>query len=361
MEITMKTITFIATMFLALFFVSDVFAEKGPEYDKALQYYSSGNYKEAVSIFQDYVKKKPEASAYYRIGYGLYKLGKYNEAEVYFKQAYLIDPVFSPELTGVPQKYPERKIKKSKKMSAKKTLPEKKAPVPEIKGTQAETKPEAVPGKPPVKAVMPQKDQQVSVTPKKESVLPEQHKTGPVKAVVPQKDQQGSVSPGKESVLPEQYNSGPAGTVTPDKKFPPFPPSKPFMPRIASGGLMALFAGLGTFFIVLAIAPYLFFCLCLFLIAKKLYVPSPWIAWIPFVQIWTIVSSAGKPWWWILFMLVPIVNVFVSIYLWMCITENLRRNKWLGLLMLLPIINFIFLGILAFSKTETSMESATPA
>ncbi len=148
---TMKAITFIATMFLALFFVSDVFAEKGPEYDKALQYYSSGNYKEAVSIFQDYVKKKPEASAYYRIGYGLYKLGKYNEAEVYFKQAYLIDPVFSPELTGVPQKYPEKKIKKTRKISDKKFLPEKKAPISEIKGNQSETRPEAVPGKPPVK------------------------------------------------------------------------------------------------------------------------------------------------------------------------------------------------------------------
>jgi hypothetical protein len=60
-------------------------------------------------------------------------------------------------------------------------------------------------------------------------------------------------------------------------------------------------------------------------------------------------------------LLVPLVNIFVSIYLWMCITENLGRNKWLALLMLLPIINFIFLGILAFSKTGTSLENAPPA
>jgi hypothetical protein len=42
----------------------------------------------------------------------------------------------------------------------------------------------------------------------------------------------------------------------------------------------------------------------------------------------------------------------VGIYVWTCITENLGRNKRLGLLMLLPIINFVFLGIPAFSKTE---------
>jgi uncharacterized membrane protein YoaK (UPF0700 family) len=90
----------------------------------------------------------------------------------------------------------------------------------------------------------------------------------------------------------------------------------------------------------------------MFLIAKKLDVPAPWIAWIPIIQIWTVVASAGKPWWWILLLLVPIVNIIVGIYLWVCITENLGRNKWLGLLMLVPIVNFVFLGILAFSKTE---------
>jgi len=113
----MKAITFIVAMFLVLFSVSEVFAGKGPEYDKALQYYDSGNYKEAVRIFKDHVKKKPEAAAYYRIGYGLYMLGKYQEAEGYFKQAYLIDPTFSPEPGGVPKKYPEKKIKKTKKTS----------------------------------------------------------------------------------------------------------------------------------------------------------------------------------------------------------------------------------------------------
>ena len=128
--------------------------------------------------------------------------------------------------------------------------------------------------------------------------------------------------------------------------------------------LPGLLAGFATLIIILEIAFYIYFCLCLFLIAKKLDVPNPWIAWIPIVQIWTVVNCAGKPWWWILLLLVPVVNIIIGIVLWMSISENLGKNKWLGLLMLLPIVNFIFIGILAFSKTERqaeAMEEATPA
>jgi len=137
----MKTITVVATLFLVLAFVSSVFAEKGPEYDKGLQYYDSGNYKESVRIFQDYVKKKPDAAAYYRIGYGLYMLGQYNEAETYFKQAYLIDPAFSPGPAGPPEKYPEKRIKKGKKTSGKKPVSKKKKPLSKTGRRHPEMKP----------------------------------------------------------------------------------------------------------------------------------------------------------------------------------------------------------------------------
>jgi hypothetical protein len=136
------------------------------------------------------------------------------------------------------------------------------------------------------------------------------------------------------------------------------------MPGPAPGILTGLMAGLGMIFLVLGVAVYLYACLCIFLIAKKLQVSAPWTAWIPIVQLWTIVSSAGKPGWWFILFIIPIVGAIVYFYLWICITENLGKNKWLGLLMLLPIINLIFMGMLAFSKTEklsSTMESVTPA
>lgn len=53
-------------------------------------------------------------------------------------------------------------------------------------------------------------------------------------------------------------------------------------------------------------------------------------------------------------MFIPIAGPFIGVYLWMCITENLGRNKWLGLLLLVPIAGFVWMGILAFSKSETT-------
>jgi len=144
----------------------------------------------------------------------------------------------------------------------------------------------------------------------------------------------------------------PQGSFQPPAGFQPFPRPGKDMRGLPPGVPMGLLAGLGIMIYLIAFALYIFTSLCLFLIAKKLNVPTPWTAWIPVIQVWTFVSSANKAWWWILLLLVPIVNTIVGVYLWICITENLGRNKWLGLLMLLPLINLVFLGILAFSKTE---------
>lgn len=70
------------------------------QYGSALKAYYRGHYKEAVKELQDYVKREPDAAAYYLIGYGLYKLGMYKEATEYFDQAYLINPTFSPDEIG---------------------------------------------------------------------------------------------------------------------------------------------------------------------------------------------------------------------------------------------------------------------
>lgn len=104
------------------------------------------------------------------------------------------------------------------------------------------------------------------------------------------------------------------------------------------------------------IAAYLYFSLCLYLIARKLKVSGAWIAWVPLFQILTFMESASKPAWWALLLFVPVVNAIVSIYLWMCISENLGRGKWLGLLMLVPVVNLVFPGVLAFSNQDSNSD-----
>lgn len=94
---------------------------------------------------------------------------------------------------------------------------------------------------------------------------------------------------------------------------------------------------------------YLYFSLCLYLIAQKLNVSGAWVAWVPLFQVFTFLQSASKPAWWVLLFFVPFVNMVIPTYLWMCISENLGREKWFGLLMLVPVVNLIYLGMLAFS------------
>jgi hypothetical protein len=130
----------------------------------------------------------------------------------------------------------------------------------------------------------------------------------------------------------------------------------PFLPGGASPEdvLPAILAGFMTVFLFIAVGVYIYTALCLYLIAKKLNVAEAWAAWIPIIQVWPFLTSAGKPCWWVILLLIPFVNAVVGVYLWMCIAENLGRNKWLGLLMLLPIVNIVFMGVLAFVKEEAA-------
>ena len=338
-EVIMKKIAFIVSLLLTVFFVSNtVLAVTDSEYAKALKYYNSKKYKEAVRIFKVYVEKKPEPSAYYRIGYGLYELRKFDEANEYFKQAYLIDPNYSPELVA-----PAGISPKEAARIARKHIPaKKKQPVPAATKEQTETKPEP-------------KTEPAPAPEKKAIDVPQ-----------PQKPQESAVTPGK-AVQPEppKVEPRPTPSFPAPSALPAFPVPKGAMPGAAPEMLAGLMAGFGMIFLVLGIAFYLFFCLCLFIIAKKLNVPSPWIAFVPIVQIWTFVVCAGKPWWWILLLLIPFVNIILIIYLYMCIAENVGKSKWLGLMVLIPYLGaLILLGLLAFSRTEKpggSIESRIPA
>lgn len=321
MEAFMKHFVCALVVCFAFFVITNsISAEIDAGYEKALKYYNSGKYQEAVDLLKNYIQTKPEPSAYYRIGYALYKLRNFSEADEYFKMTYLIDPMFSPVAHGLPElpALSEKNLKESTGLMYEEGPPGQMPP----KGEQPFMKPNPVPGKP-----SSQKSQS-------------------------QKAQEPKAAASDKAPLPELPRVGPQGMIQPPAGFQPFPGGQKGMRGLPPGMPVGLVAGLGIMMYLIAFLFYIFFSLCLFLIAKKLNVPNPWTAWIPLIQVWTFVSSAGKAWWWILLLLVPIVNTIVGVYLWICITENLGRNKWLGLLMLVPIVNFVFLGILAFSKTE---------
>jgi hypothetical protein len=121
----------------------------------------------------------------------------------------------------------------------------------------------------------------------------------------------------------------------------------------AAAGLIAAFLG-GFMMIIIGIAVvfYVYFSLCLYKIAQKARFEAAWAAWVPILQVWPVLGSAGKPVWWFIFFFVPLINIIVGVYVWMCISENLGKSKWLGLLTLVPIANLILPGYLAFSGSD---------
>lgn len=126
-----------------------------------------------------------------------------------------------------------------------------------------------------------------------------------------------------------------------------------------SGTFITIFLAVGIFF-------YLFYCLCLYVIACKLGVSRPWLSWIPIAQTHPQVLAAGLPGWWTAAIIgafvlsaVPFVGFLLSlavlvvfIWLWMRISERLGVNKWLGVLIILPIVQFVYPAWLAFKNDE---------
>lgn len=155
----------------------------------------------------------------------------------------------------------------------------------------------------------------------------------------------------------------PQNPSTPPTVTPPSPHRVPAMPGIKepNAEMLAAFAAFGTVFLLLAAAAYIYISLCMYIIAKKLNVSAAWTAWVPILNFWPLFASAGKPIWWVIFILIPLVNIFIITYLWMCIAENLGKNKWLGLLILVPIANVVLPGLLAFSSEGRSSPSASTA
>jgi hypothetical protein len=221
-------------------------------------------------------------------------------------------------------------------------------------------------------------DEPTTVPTEKPAAEPQVPKESPQQPVVEEKREasvaqqlpQQKPQPAPEAQQPPQQKPQPAPEVkqasVPDtskpqmplfpKDFPKFPTGK--FPGDAKGVIPGIVAMMGAFFliiVIISVAFYLLFAACLYFIAKKLGAPAPWLAWIPLVQIWTFVVAAkgtdGQPVLWIIGLIIPIVSFFVGIYLWMCITENMGKNKWLALLTLLPIVNLIFIVWLATLKS----------
>lgn len=175
-------------------------------------------------------------------------------------------------------------------------------------------------------------------------------------------DNAGKIIPGGSSISIEKQEVTAGNSVIGDSLDTPTKSSAgvdPLVQQMASAGYQpkmtreqaqAALAAMVTVVMVLSIVFYLFFSLCLQFIAIKTNTSNAWLAWIPIANFYLMCKVAKKPIWWLLCFFVPILNIIIMILLWAGIAEARNKPSWLGVLMLLPVVNLFIPAYLAFSK-----------
>ncbi len=121
-------------------------------------------------------------------------------------------------------------------------------------------------------------------------------------------------------------------------------------PQIMTDGNAAVFLAV-VIGIILAVLLffYIFSVLCLQLIAIKTCTQPSWLAWIPIANLFLMCKIGGLSYWWLVALFIPLLNLIVTIYMWYRISEARGKPGILSLLLLVPVVNLIFVGYLAFS------------
>jgi hypothetical protein len=84
-------------------------------------------------------------------------------------------------------------------------------------------------------------------------------------------------------------------------------------------------------------------------IAKKTKTKDAWLAWIPLVNLYLITRIAKKSGWWVLLLIIPLVNLVFLGIIWWDIAKMRNKPGWVGILMAVPFLNFVAIGILAYT------------
>ncbi|MBI4440037.1 hypothetical protein HY638_03630 [Candidatus Woesearchaeota archaeon] len=121
--------------------------------------------------------------------------------------------------------------------------------------------------------------------------------------------------------------------------------------------MMGVMIGLGAGFFVIALAAWIYMGFALMAIAKRTKTENGWLGFIPIANIYLITQIAKLPAWYTLAVLlafIPLIGGLALIvalaYFWWIVAERLKRPGWFGILAVIPIVNLIVVGIMAWGK-----------
>jgi len=118
---------------------------------------------------------------------------------------------------------------------------------------------------------------------------------------------------------------------------------------------MEALVALGAAFMVFAGIIGIFMLVTLWILFNKAGQPG-WAILIPIYNILVILKIAGKAWWWIFLLMIPIVNFVFMIMVYHGISKNFGKD--VGFTIGLILLGIIFLPILAFGDAKSLPLSA---
>jgi len=75
-----------------------------------------------------------------------------------------------------------------------------------------------------------------------------------------------------------------------------------------------------------------------------------WAALIPIYNLIVLLEIVGKPWWWLLLMVIPLVNVVFAVWTYYLLSKSFGKSE--GFTVGLILLSIIFLPILAFGDAQ---------
>jgi len=108
---------------------------------------------------------------------------------------------------------------------------------------------------------------------------------------------------------------------------------------------------------IVSIALYVYVALALMTIATKTRTKNAWFAWIPFLNLYLMTQVAKVPWWTMfafVLAIIPFIGFLacaaVGVWWFWKIAERRDRPGWWSLLLLIPLVNLVILGVLAWGE-----------
>ncbi len=117
-------------------------------------------------------------------------------------------------------------------------------------------------------------------------------------------------------------------------------------------------AGMWPMFAAIAVVGgviHVWFAILLMVLARKTGTANGWLALLPVLNLFLMCSIGRRSWGWVFAMLVPFLNLIAFAYIWGGIAAARNQSAWLGLLMLVPLLNLLLPLILCFGPATNAM------